>query len=58
MFAADTVSSFEMAVLPIDEGLSNDKTNEELRETVEAAVANANIELEPTKPGLKPLPAE
>lgn len=55
-FAAGSTSSFEMAVLPIDEGLSNDKSNKELRETVEAAVANANIDLEPTVPGLKPLP--
>ena len=48
VFAADSTSSFEMAILPIDDGLSLDKSNKELRETVEAAVANANIELQPT----------
>jgi hypothetical protein len=47
-----------MAILPIDEGLSNDKSNKELRETVEVAVAKARIDLEPTVPGLKPLPAK
>ena len=58
VFAADSTSSFEMAILPIDEGLSNDKSNKELRETVEVAVAKARIDLEPTVPGLKPLPAK
>ena len=57
-FAAKSTSFFEMAVLPIDKGLSPDKSNEELRKTVEAAVTNAGIQLEPTQPGLKPLPGQ
>jgi len=57
-FAAESTSSFEMAVLPIDKGLSPDKSDKQLRETVEAAVTSAGIQLEPTQPGLGPLPGQ
>ena len=57
-FAAKSISSFEMAVLPIDKGLSPDKSDKQLRETVEAAVTSAGIQLEPTQPGLGPLPGQ
>lgn len=47
-FPAGSTSSFEIAVLPIESGLTNDKSDQELQETVATAVAKADIVLEPT----------